>query len=39
MPSCVAKQVTGPVRNREAPVTGRSYNEPDNPDPTRDFRS
>jgi hypothetical protein len=24
MPSCVAKQVTRPIRNREAPVTSRS---------------
>jgi AraC-like DNA-binding protein len=24
MPACVAKQVTKPVRNREAPVTGRA---------------
>jgi hypothetical protein len=23
MPSCVAKQVTRPIRNREAPVTSR----------------
>ena len=24
MPSCVAKQVTRPIRNREAPVTSRT---------------
>jgi AraC-like DNA-binding protein len=24
MPSCVAKQVTKPIRNREAPVTSRN---------------
>jgi AraC-like DNA-binding protein len=24
MPPCVAKQVTRPIRNREAPVTGRA---------------
>jgi hypothetical protein len=23
MPACVAKQVTRPIRNREAPVSGR----------------
>jgi AraC-like DNA-binding protein len=26
MPSCVAKQVTRPIRNREAPGRGRPYN-------------